>query len=700
MITGIRFAILGLALTLGACGPGTTDTETRSLAVEDTTHTDASAGDREAANPFASKDVHYRPADPALGFVDARETTDLNGAWRVVIDPMSVGEPGSIFGGFENNRQAQSDMDLIEYNFETSQQMRVPGDFNTQDERLFFYQGQVWYFRTFEASPAADARLHLWFGGANFKATLFLNGKSIGEHNGGYVPFSFYITDTALNGQNTLIVRVDNSLTPETVPTVRTDWWPYGGLTRDVMLVETPASYIQNAKIALTDRSAGLIEASVQMAGAAAGTSVTLTLPELGVNETATTDEAGQATFRFAASPTLWSPQSPQLYDVTFSAGADSVHDRVGFRTVETRGQNILLNGAPIKLKGISTHEEAIGRDGVAYSDEDVRGLLAEAKALNANFVRAAHYPYSRHMAKAADEMGLLLWEEIPVYWNIQWANADTLAMAKNMIERLVQRDWNRASVIVWSVANETPHSEARQAFLGELAETVRATDDTRLISAALFGNPQQELKEVALHIAARGLARADTPDQARAVFSAILGAAGDHAPGPNDRLDLTITDPLGELLDVVGYNEYFGWYYTGLFAQQMGIGQDVLRPIMLDLMPDIRIAASVDKPLIISEFGAGAKYGQTGTGVWSEVYQAQVYEAQIEMLRNSPQVQGMTPWILKDFRAMLRTLPGIQDYRNRKGLIDENGNRKEAFTVLQDFYSGDWEPPGAAVIE
>ncbi len=684
----IKFVILSIALSLAACGaPSAHDENGVSEVTEETSERPNSSDD----NPFAPSQIDYPAADPLLGFIDARNMQSLSGEWNLIVDPMGVGDPGSLFGGFTQNRQPSTDMDLIEYNYETSPTVRVPGDFNTQDERLFFYQGRVWYFTTFEATPADNTRLHLWFGGANFKTTVFLNGKGIGEHDGGYVPFSFDITDTSVSGTNTLIVRVDNRLTEGSVPTTRTDWWPYGGLVRDVALVETPAGFIRNAKIALKDRDAGLIEAIVETANIQAGEEVALSLPELSIRETAQTDANGQATFAFNAEPDLWSPASPQLYDVTFSAGEDRISDRVGFRTIETRGQELLLNGTPLKLKGISTHEEAIARDGVAYSETDVRGLLAEAKALNANFVRAAHYPYSRHMAKAADEMGLLLWEEIPVYWNIDWDNDATLASARNLMDRLVRRDWNRASVIVWSVANETPHSEARLAFLNQLVSDVRAMDETRLVSAALFGNPRDELREVALYIAARGLARSDTPESARAVFSAIVAQAGDHAPQPDDLLTLTITDPLGEILDVVGYNEYFGWYYSALFAQQMGVGEDVLRPIMLDLMANIRISASVDKPLIISEFGAGAKHGHPGSGVWSEAYQAQVYEAQIEMLRNSPQVQGMTPWILKDFRAMLRTLPGVQNYRNRKGLIDENGNRKQAFDVLQEFYSEEW---------
>ena len=160
----------------------------------------------------------------------------------------------------------------------------------------------------------------------------------------------------------------------------------------------------------------------------------------------------------------------------------DSVEDLIGFRTIRTDGQTIVLNDQPIKLKGISTHEETIGRDGVANSESDMRAIFEEAKVLGVNFVRLAHYPYSRHAARVADELGLLLWEEVPIYWNIAWDNPETLAIARDQVKKLVQRDWNRASVIIWSVANETPYSESRMAFLQHLIDDVRTMDSTCLL--------------------------------------------------------------------------------------------------------------------------------------------------------------------------------------------------------------------------
>ncbi len=648
---------------------------------------------QEEENPFADRELQFDAADELLGLVDARKTTSLNGTWRIIIDPMGVGNPGSLFGGFPRNKKVSTGMELVEYDFATAQEIRVPGDFNTQDDRLFFYQGGVWYFRTFEASPSAGNRLHLWFGGANFDAQVYLNGEAVGRHTGGYVPFSFDITDKIQDGTNELMVRIDNSLSATSVPTTRTDWWPYGGLTRDVLLVETPEQYIRNAKVALIDRGTGQIQVDLQTFGFTTGAVARVAIPELEIIQEVPLGEDGSGSVTFTASIELWTPESPRLYDVTFELGEEQLRDRVGFRTIATKGQEIILNGDPIKLKGISTHEEPFATPGVAYSEEHVVGILSAAKDLGANFVRAAHYPYSRHMARAADELGLLLWAEIPVYWNIDWSNAATLAEARNMMKRLVERDWNRPSVIIWSVANETPLSDPRMAFLKTLIDDTRALDDTRLVSAALLGGNRKKFAEIVTHLAARGLAKGNLGPKEAAIFQGILQQAGDAAPAAAGTVDVVIDDPLAEMIDIVAYNEYFGWYYSSLFADQTGVGEHIFRPLMLDMMKDMTIKAAVDKPIHISEFGAGARYGRRGGEalIWTEEYQADVYRAQIEMLRNSPQVQGMTPWILKDFRAMLRPLAGVQDYYNRKGLMDPDGNKKLSFDVLKGFYAEEW---------
>jgi beta-glucuronidase len=389
--------------------------------------------------------------------------------------------------------------------------------------------------------------------------------------------------------------------------------------------------------------------------------------------------------------PQLWSPDDPKLYKVIISTDQEIISDEIGFRSIKVKGQNIYLNNSEIQFKGISMHSEPIGIPGPAFSKEHFQDLLLTAKDLNINFIRAAHYPYTRHLAKVADRLGLMLWEEVPVYWNIDWDNSETLNIATNQITRLVQRDKNRASVVVWSVANETPLSSSRMKFLNTLLSEIEAIDSTRLTTAALLSGSEEQFKALVLVLALKGFNSQWVNPQEKAIFQFIL----DQANIPIDselNFSISIDDPLGESVDLISYNEYFGWYYVTFFTDQMMISEGTLRKLMFEIMPSIKISSVFNKPIHISEFGAGAKYGNHSNKIWSEEYQAKLYKHQLEMLSNNAQIKGISPWVFKDFRAMLRPLPGIQDFYNRKGLIDENGNKKEAFAVLADFYENKWE--------
>jgi len=368
----------------------------------------------------------------------------------------------------------------------------------------------------------------------------------------------------------------------------------------------------------------------LQLDGPALRQRVRLRIPEAGVEAAVQTDANGYAKFRFDADLERWSPEDPRLYEVELAAETDRVSERIGFRTIETRGHDLLLNGKPIWLRGICIHEQAPLRDGRAFSEEDARTLLGWARALNANFVRLAHYPHNEYMTRLADEMGLLVWAEIPVYWMIAWEQEATLENARNQLAELITRDKNRASLILWSMANETPPSQERLDFLVALTEVARSLDPTRLLTAAL----------VAHYV---------------------------------DDSTLMIDDPFGAYLDVIGVNEYVGWY-DGLPEKADRLSWQMV----------------YEKPLIISEFGAGALQGHHGDPLtrWTEEFQARLYRHQLDMLERIPFLRGTSPWILTDFRSPRRPLPVIQDYWNRKGLISDRGVKKHAFYVLKDYYA------------
>ena len=650
------------------------------------------AEEKSDADSFFERDApNYPSPDNLIGWIDSRQITSLNGEWSYIVDPMNNGLPeSSFFGGFPKNKTQKTGMELIEYNFETAAKIQIPGAWNAIDEKLFFYRGPVWLYKKFNYQLKKEAITHLYIEGSNFTTKIFINGSIVGEFEGGYVPFNFDISKYLKDGENILLVQTDNTLNKSSVPTQKTDWWPWGGIVGDVYILETPKKFIQNAYLQLNPEKFSEALFNVEMNQELSGQRIVLEIPELQFKDEFLTNATGFIKERIKIAPQLWSPDDPKLYKVIISTDQEIISDEIGFRSIKVKGQNIYLNNSEIHFKGISMHSEPIGIPGPAFSKEHFQDLLLTAKDLNINFIRAAHYPYTRHLAKVADRLGLMLWEEVPVYWNIDWDNSETLNIATNQITRLVQRDQNRASVVVWSVANETPLSSSRMKFLNTLLSEIEVIDSTRLTTAALLSGSEEQFKALVLVLALKGFNSQWVNPQEKAIFRFIL----DQANIPIDselNFSISIDDPLGESVDLISYNEYFGWYYVTFFTDQMMISEGTLRKLMFEIMPSIKISSVFNKPIHISEFGAGAKYGNHSNKIWSENYQASLYRHQLEMLSNNPQIKGISPWVFKDFRAMLRPLPGIQDFYNRKGLIDENGNKKEAFDVLADFYENKW---------
>ena len=460
-------------------------------------------------------------------------------------------------------------------------------------------------------------------GAASMLCRVFLNGQYLGMHRGASTPFCFDITGI-LKEDNRIILCVDNTRRPEQVPTENTDWFNYGGVFRDISLIRVPDLFIRSFRLNLIpdgcfDKLSLAVSASAPVDAAAV-----LEIPELGLRRELQL-RSGSCETVIPASPELWSPDNPRLYDVSLCLGDDAVSDRIGFREIRTDGRKILLNGKPIFLKGISTHEESV-RNGRALTDNERIGNIRLAKELGCNFMRLAHYPHHENMARLADKLGMLLWEEIPVYWAIRFDREETYRDAHNQLAELISRDYNRASVVIWSVGNENADTDSRLAFMSRLAEYAHAADPSRLVSAACLVDAREN----------------------------------------------RIADRLADHLDVIGINEYCGWY-TPDFGK----------------LPELMANSNPAKPVVITEFGADAMCGNTGSDdcKGTEEYQARVYELQMETLLKISYIQGISPWILYDFRCPRRT-SSIQKYYNRKGLLDETKTcRKPAFFVLQKYY-------------
>ncbi|MFL9843210.1 glycoside hydrolase family 2 protein [Flavobacterium rhizosphaerae] len=580
---------------------------------------------------------------------DGRKTVSLNGTWHYIVDPYDTGFYDYRFkeyaednsGAYWNENTPKNETEWTEHAFKSPYNIQVPGDWNHQDRMFLYYEGTVWYQRNFDKPQMANVEdLYLYFGAANYETHVYLNGKKLGMHKGGFTPFNFKIPKNVLKEKdNFLVVRVDNRRHAEEVPTVNTDWWNYGGITRDVKLIVVPQHFIQKYNVQLDvkqditsaiKKKKFILTGFAKITNPAAGEKVTVEIPELKIKEQYSV-QGDSIAFNFEAKKvSLWSPENPKLYEVKLRYGNETITDKIGFRTIATDGKKIMLNGKQIFLRGISIHEEIPQEMRRATSKKDAEQLLGWAKELNCNMVRLAHYPHNENMTHAADSLGLMVWSEIPVYWTIEFGNPEVLKKAEKQLQEMITRDRNRASIIIWSVGNETPVSETRTKFMSSLAKMAKKLDASRLISAALE-----------VH----------------------------HDNGVN-----LVDDPLGQYTDIVSLNEYLGWY-SGTPASCRTANWEV----------------AYNKPFFISETGAGAKGGFHGNkeARFTEEYQEWYYKEQVNMFKTRfpDSFSGLSPWILADFRSPKRNNPDYQEGWNRKGLIDNNGNKKKAFYVLQAYY-------------
>jgi beta-glucuronidase len=564
-------------------------------------------------------------AQTSMGNIPGRNITSLNGKWLAIVDPNDNGERA----GIGKDATPKGKTDFLEYSFDGAPTLQVPGDFNSQLPELTYLEASVWYKKTFAYRPTGK-RLFLHFGAVNYLATVYLNGEKIGTHEGGFTPFQFEITGK-VKAQNSLVVRVNNQRRKDGIPAEGFDWFNYGGITRDVSLVETPASFIEDYFIQLQKGNSHTIKGWVKINGSPASQTVQLRIPEARVQFSTTTNDSGYAAIELTADLQRWSTRSPKLYKVQLVSATDSISEAIGFRTIETRGTEILLNGKSIFLKGVNIHEEIGAEKRRATNEKDALSLLTAAKNLGCNFVRLTHYPQTEYMVRLADKLGILLWEEIPLWQGIAFGDPIMQPKMNYMLQEMIQRDKNRSSVIIWSISNETAPGAARDKALTQMATLARSKDDTRLIASAF-----------------------------------------DHLK--YNRNEVHIDDTLSKVLDVIGVNAYLGWYRPWVSAPE-----------------NYTWRSDFNKPMIMSEFGGEALYGHHGSAdtasSWSEEYQEQLYKNNVAMFKNIPFLRGTTPWVLYDFRSARRMHARYQQGWNRKGLLSEKGEKKKAWYVMKAYY-------------
>lgn len=573
---------------------------------------------------------NYLQAQTSIINVESRNSLSLNGDWQVILDPTNIGEWKQVW----LEKKPQKKTDFVEYSFDGGPVLKVPGDFNSQLRELTYFEGVVWYKKAFNYKPNNEKRLFLHFGAVNYSAAVYLNGEKIGSHEGGFTPFEFEITNKVKNGANSLIVKVDNKRLENGLPGTGYDWLNYGGITRDVNLIETNKTFIEDYSVQLKKGSLKKVSGWIQLNGTNKKQKLKIKIPELNKSYKTESNDIGYANVEFDSNLKLWSPENPKLYKIIIESETDTVTDTIGFRSIEVQGNKVLLNKKEIFFKGVNIHEENPYKGTRAYSKQDALVLLNAAKELGCNLVRLAHYPHNENIIKEAEKMGLMVWSELPIYQHIQFSDSLVQIKMETMLKEMVHRDKNRCGVVIWSLSNETyPGTSNRNNALIALTQKCRALDSTRLIT---------------------------------------------HVVNTQSYKDnfFKVWDTIYEYSDLICINEYIGWYdpWQGKPSE---VKWDFAYP---------------DKPVFISEFGGEAVYGNNAgpsdeAAYWTEGYQEQIYKDQIELFKTIPNLCGISPWLLFDYKSLGRMNQVYQKGYNRKGLLSEKGEKKKAWYIMEQYY-------------
>ena len=528
-----------------------------------------------------------------------RSELSLNGVWRFQVDPHADGEALGFW------REACS--------LQAWSEMTVPSCFDAACPSLYRYTGWGWYRRTFSMPREWQGRrVVLCFGAVNYRAKVWLNGRLLGEHLDGFLPFEFDIHDHACSDrENVLTVLASNAPHEGDVPGTHVQWRGFGGILRNVSLCATPRLHLRDLRItALPAGAGGQMDCRVAIRNARrddaqvawqmtvvdpAGTCVAELGPwRCSVPAGATLDVAASARLDEAR---CWSPETPQLYRLVVrltegSAATDAVETRFGFRRIEASPEGLRLNGAPVFLVGFNRHEDS-PRTGMAVDPETTRQDLLRIKETGANFVRLCHYPHDPSELDLCDEIGLMAMCEIPLNLVIDPARAET---AHRQVAAMVARDFNHPSVVFWSVGNETNDEDAFAAEANRaLIRTARALDATRLC----------------VHVSHRWKDHPNFDEDDVMCVNYYPSIAWKGRRGSSPDADLTRSMQLWrEQLDVLRQR------YPG-------------------------------KPILITEFGY-LSFGGTNGHAMGEDMHARVIEAEADIMRQ-PQVCGSVIWCWAD---------------------------------------------------
>ncbi len=550
-----------------------------------------------------------------------RRSQSLDGAWLRRFDPEDIGERDGWFRGITGGEH-----------------VFVPSAWAAEFGNLT-YDGAVWYGRDFDFDGGC---LRLVFEAVMTSATVWLDGEMLGEHYGGFSAFSFIVPELEA-GTHTLVVRADNRFDADSIPQIRVDWYHYGGIIRSVTAERIDGLVVLNARadVRLAESlDEGSVSLSLELyrANASGCDRVAVTLDGAPFAEA----EASLAVGEYKTvtldtvtieQPRIWDVHAPELYTLAVKTDTDDLIDRIGFRRIEVKDGEMLLNGKVLRIRGVCRHEEHPDF-GFALPPTLEKRDLDIILDMGCNAIRGSHYPNSKIFLDYLDETGILFWSEIPI-WGCGFsvaalAREKVLARGLAMHREMTDQYMNHPAIIIWGMHNEI-ESGSRE-----------ARHMTELFSA--------ELRE-------RGGNR-------------LITHASNH---PMD-------DICFDLSDIICLNLYYGWYSGGPEAWSGALDEFRARREALGL---------ADRPVIMSEFGAAAIFGHhTFDDIpWTEEYQARLMEHCLTLFDRDPMMRGTFIWQFSDIRTSAEN--GLNRARgyNNKGLINEYRRPKQAYHTVRRIY-------------
>lgn len=549
--------------------------------------------------------------------------------------------------------------------------INIPHSWNSLDATDLepgYRRSASWYKKTINfAAISKNQSYLLYFEGANITTKVFVNGREAGSHIGGYLGFNIEISSYIKTGDNEILVRVDNSYNPEIIPSQQADFFIFGGITRDVWLLTIPKNHIEHLKINTPNVSVkqAALNVDVQINEFTKNNKISLEAvlidpngKTIAVKNTSIKGKVTNIKFNDINNPELWDVDDPNLYTLRVTLlenniEKDKIEEKTGFRWFEFKDYGpFYLNGRRLKLRGTHRHEEHAGV-GAAMTNEQHRKEMESIKEMGANFVRLAHYPQDPEIYKACDELGLLVWDELP-WCRGGVGDEEWQTNTKNMLREMINQNYNHPSIIIWSLGNEMnwlpdfvdgDNTEKMNTFLSELNDISHSMDPSRKTAVRKYYEGS------------------DIVD----VFSPSIWSG--WYSGSYKSYQKAIDTYKKEYKHFI-HAEYGGSSHVGRHSENPVTGEGIIQ------------SDGWEEEIVQTKVANIAQIGD-----WSENYIVDLFDWHLRISETDTTFVGNVQWAFKDFGTPLRPENDIP-YMNQKGLMDRSGKPKDAYYVFKSYWS------------